>query len=358
MDEISKFSLICTLCNKQFKSNYLYQRHINQKIKCNIIPIKKEKQKYNCESCNILFNSKYLLNKHSNSKVCNKNKKNINKDMIENNNMLTISQIRKKIYNLQFKLLQKYNKSLSNLNFTCDFCNHKYSKKENLTRHINNNCKEKKIIDNDIELLKIELKKYNKLKLEILKEIKLKQVTHCNNKINTQNITNNITNNNNNITNNNLTLQIQIKDFGDEDDSYITLNDYKKCLERRYPGLFEYIKLIHLNINAPQNHNILLTNERSKFIKVYKGGKFKREYKDEIIEEILDNNMWRLERKASELDGKVNPKIINNHKEFKEIYYTNDKEIIKRNKDKVESMLLDDKDIIENTHNNKQLRLK
>jgi len=26
----------CNLCNKTFKSDYIYQRHINQKIKCNV----------------------------------------------------------------------------------------------------------------------------------------------------------------------------------------------------------------------------------------------------------------------------------------------------------------------------------
>ena len=82
---------------------------------------------------------------------------------------------------------------------------------------------------------------------------------NSNNTTNTTNITNN------NLTNN-VTVQIQINPFGKEDISHITLEDYKKCLEQRFPGLFEYIKLVHLNKNAPQNHNVLLTNQRSKFI--------------------------------------------------------------------------------------------
>ena len=161
-------------------------------------------------------------------------------------------------------------------------------------------------------------------------------IGNTNNIGNTQNIQNNIT----------------INAYGKEDISHITLEDYKKCLEQRFPGLFEYIKLVHLNKDAPQNHNLLLTNERSKFIKVYKDGKFKREYKDEIIEDILNKNMGRLENKAIELEeeGKINNKIINNHKEFQKTYYKNDKTVIKRNMETVENMLLDDKDIIEDTH--------
>ena len=62
--------------------------------------------------------------------------------------------------------------------------------------------------------------------------------------------------------------------------------------------------------------------------------------------------MGRLENKAIELEeeGKINNKIINNHKEFQKTYYKNDKNIIKRNMETIENILLDDKDIIEDTH--------
>ena len=60
--------------------------------------------------------------------------------------------------------------------------------------------------------------------------------------------------------------------------------------------------------------------------------------------------MGRLENKAIELEGKINNKIINSHKEFQKTYYKNDKTVIKRNMETIENMLLDDKDIIEDTH--------
>ena len=60
---------------------------------------------------------------------------------------------------------------------------------------------------------------------------------------------------------------------------------------------------------------------------------------------LIQNRYIKLEEK-----GKISNKIINNHKEFQKTYYKNDKNVIKRNMETVENILLDDKDIIEDTH--------
>ena len=289
-------SFVCEKCGKEFAYNSLFNKHLNKKIPCDKIT---------------------TLDKHTSAELL-------------------------KIYNSHVhKIKQKINKSN---NKQCYFCYNTYATKVTLKTHLNKSCKEKKKLETEKEKIK---SKYDTIKLkELLNKTKKNNKNNKNIINNTQNITNNITN----ITNN-LTLQLQVKTFGKEDLSHITLEDYKKCLEKRFPGLFEYIKLVHFNKNAPQNHNILLTNERSKFIKVYREGKFKREYKDEIIEDILNNNMFRLEEKAEELKNSVGNRIIKEHNEFKKIYYKNDKNIIKRNMETVENMILDDKEMIEKTHN-------
>ena len=86
-----------------------------------------------------------------------------------------------------------------------------------------------------------------------------------------QNITNNNTTNNNttnnnttnnNTTNNNLlninnTYNIHINNFGEEDLSYITPQlMYNWLLQKNGIGLFNFFKHVHLNMEAPQNHNI------------------------------------------------------------------------------------------------------
>ena len=289
---------------------------------------------YKCSKCNKEFKFKSILDKHINRKTpC---------DKIVNTNCNDNIEIYRQYNIINSKINKLTKKSSKN---KCEFCNSTLANRSNLLKHIDNNCKEKKILIIERDKLKFayDLLKQNK-NIIITTQNKSQIINNTNN---TNNITNNI-----NITNNNLTLQIN--PFGKEDLSHITLEDYKKCLEQRFPGLFEYIKLVHLNKDVPQNHNILLTNQRSKFIKVYKDGKFKTEYKDEIIEDILNKNMGRLEDKAMKLEeeGKINNKIINNHKEFQKTYYKNNKNVIKRNMETVENMLLDDKDIIEDTHQN------
>jgi len=297
-----------------------------------------------CDKCNQTFKYKSFLEKHLNKKIpCNK------KEIIDNSNDIEVI---KREYNYAVNKITKCNKKTID-NF-CGFCKNTFASKTNLVKHIKNVCKIKKKLELETQLIKL---KYDLLKeKEKNKEIN-KEINKENKEKNTQNITNITNNNTQNITNitNNLTLQIRINSYGDEDLSHITFDDYKNCLEKTYPGLFKYIQLVHLNKDAPQNHNILLTNERSKFIKVFKNGKFRREYKDDILEEILDNNMIRLEKKAQELEGQLNNKIIQNHKEFKRNYYFNDKDIAQRNKDKVESMLLDDNNIVKETHKNEIL---
>ena len=66
LNEIVNKRYICELCNKIFRSDYIYQKHINQKIKCNINKddIEVEKIIYKCDLCNKLYISKRTLNEH------------------------------------------------------------------------------------------------------------------------------------------------------------------------------------------------------------------------------------------------------------------------------------------------------
>ena len=71
LNETVNKRFVCELCKKIFRSDYIYQKHINQKIKCNINKddIIIEKNVYKCDLCNKTFRSDYLLNKHKNSKI-------------------------------------------------------------------------------------------------------------------------------------------------------------------------------------------------------------------------------------------------------------------------------------------------
>ena len=63
------------------------------------------------------------------------------------------------------------------------------------------------------------------------------------------------------------------------------------------------------------------TNCRNNFIRKFKDGSFISEDKEEILSDILNNNMWRLEDKAVELEEtrKINEKIVEDHNRFKKL---------------------------------------
>ena len=302
----------CLICNKEFKFNYLLVRHQNNKISCAEKLINKIKP------------NKNILKEHDND----------------------INKIKKKIYNLNEKL-KNYDDNISD--FICKYCNHKATTKQNIKIHLNT-CKLRKELLKHIEDLKNFIINYNNIKEELLNNKNAQNIFNTTNNTTNNNTTNNTTNNTNNI-NNNLILNININSFGKEDLSHITDEDYINCLKQRYPGLFQFIKLVHLNKDVPQNHNIMHTNRRNKFIKIYKDGTFISEDKEEVLNDILNNNMWRLEDKATELEenNKISDKVLQEHTEFKKTYYENDKERINRTKVSAENLLLDNKEICVNT---------
>jgi len=294
-----------------------------------------------CNDCNKVFTYRCHLVRHQNNKIKCSTKK-INKN--ENMKIDVINKLNKKKYNL----LEKINKNDNNIiNNTCKYCKKTFSKLNNVKKHINNICKLKKKLLEDINEITKHIDNYNILKKEFIENNKDNK-----NIQNTNIINNNTTNNTNNTTNTTNNLIININTFGKEDLSHIKENDYIKCLEQKYFGLLEFIKLVHLSKECPQNHNIMHTNRKNNFIRIFKNGSFTSEDKEEILSDILNNNMWRLEDKAVELEEtkKINDKIIEDHNKFKKNYYVNDKTGIKNRQNAIENILMDNKEVIVNTY--------
>jgi hypothetical protein len=77
----------------------------------------------------------------------------------------------------------------------------------------------------------------------------------------------------NNNTSNNIT-HIHVNDFGEEDLSYITPSLIYSCLlQKNGVGLFNLFKYIHMNMDAPQNHNIR-DHPRRKMVEVRRENKW------------------------------------------------------------------------------------
>ena len=85
------------------------------------------------------------------------------------------------------------------------------------------------------------------------------------------------TNNNNNVTNiTNNTQNIIINNFGNEDISHVTKKQMLRAIRMNKECPIELIKLIHFNIDKPENHNIYKPNFKDKYVK------------------YCDNNIWKI----------------------------------------------------------------
>jgi hypothetical protein len=283
---------------------------------------------YKCEKCEKEFKYKYLLRKHENRKFTCENVKHI-EFLIDD-----------KINNLEKEIETKTRLSLEKKNI-CMFCNLTLSIKTSTMRHINKYCKVKKeLMDEKNKLVEDKLKKEekednNKLKeeLKILKD----KVEHLETK---KQITQNITINN---TQNNL---VMINPFGKEDLSHISLQDYKKYLNGFFPGLVEYIEKVHFDEKAPQNHNICISNLKSKYITVHNGTRWITQMRDDVIDRFINRKHNQLIDKREELEDlkKIDKKVIDNFDEFCEAL--EDNEAKKSIKNDVITMLYDNKDKI------------
>ena len=124
------------------------------------------------------------------------------------------------------------------------------------------------------------------------------QPTTINNNITNNNTTNNNNNttNNNNTNNNNNTLNlthvhnhITVNAFGNENYDYLIDENsrLKQIIENKDAFMQNMIKLVHFDKEHPENHNIMMTNMRSKHVHVYDGEKFVKALKDQTFDKLI-----------------------------------------------------------------------
>ena len=126
--------------------------------------------------------------------------------------------------------------------------------------------------------------------------------------------------------------------------SHITLQDYKQYLNTYFKGFINFIEKVHFDDNVPENHNICITNLKSKDIKVYDNGKWVAKPKTDIIDKFLRKKLNILIDKCEELEEteQITEKVIDKFSEF-QINYTDDK-AKKITKDDVILMMYNNKD--------------
>ena len=274
-----------------------------------------------------------------------------------------ILQYNTKIDEINNKILKLITESV-NSEKECKFCKKIFCKKGNLERHINTSCISKKnleheigdltnkriIIENDnnneedIDGLYEQIN-HQQTEIDILKQTIEKLLNRqCSNNFTIQQIINN--NNINNINNNNL--YVNINSFGKENLSHITEKDYKKYMSGFFPGFIKFIEKIHFDINMPENHNIYITNLKSRYTTIYdnENKKWLTKNKDEIIDNLIRKNYNILDGKCDEFEEKeINDDVIKKFRTFQKNYI--DEESQKNTKNDVMLLLYNNRDKVE-----------
>ena len=161
-------------------------------------------------------------------------------------------------------------------NFSCNLCNKKFTRNNNLKYHKNNTCKIKNTEINKINIL----------------EDKIEQLE---NKINNiSNISNNTLNNNNV---NNGTVNIYINKTGTE--NVLELNDSEKneIFNKELSGIVSFIKFINFNERLPNNHSFCTKSLEGKYLLSYNTEEEKIESvrKKYFYHELLNNSVEKME---------------------------------------------------------------
>ena len=124
--------------------------------------------------------------------------------------------------------------------------------------------------------------------------------------------TNNITNNNIDDHSTNITNYITVNPFGKENMEYLTRAVILKlCCKANFRNeiIPRLVKQVHFNPEHPENHNILMTNLRAAYGKVYNGEDYIVETSRDIGDKVMDNVTDHLTTAAytDNEDGKFNP---------------------------------------------------
>ena len=147
-----------------------------------------------------------------------------------------------------------------------------------------------------------------------------------------------------NITNNNL--MVNINSFGNESLSHITINDYKRFLSGLFPGFIKFIEKVHFDENAPENHNICITNMNSKYMFTFDRGDWLSKERNDTIDKFIAKKYNILVDKFDELEeqNQLDDKILEKFNIFAKNYQ--DKEAQKYTKNEIMLMIYNNKNKI------------
>ena len=251
-----------------------------------------------CEKCNKQLKDKYSLDRH---------------------------------YNRKYPCDQLPNIDVDN-ECICPFCNKKYSSRSTLNRHLKDNCKkiDKKVDETcTVSVLKKKIKKLEKGQYELLKKNKeLEKKINTDKVIETiadsQVVKGNYNNNCNNTTNNTTNNIFNIVAFGKEDLSHLSKKDWIKIFKNNYKAMEALTKLTHFDEDKPENHNIYIAGQKSKYAMVHNGKDWELKDRNDTVGDLYGDKAYIIFNKIDELSDELPVAIVDKFNKIREDY-DNDK---------------------------------
>ena len=223
--------------------------------------------------------------------------------------------------------------------YSCKYCEKELSSYKNLWRHLKT-CKEKKAQENAKKSMDELVELLNKQLNEVRKELenKNKQIDELIKKAGIQNngtITNNIQNN------------IKLLAYKDTDLSKITDFDIKKCLNHNNMCVPHLIKMIHLDPDKPENHNVYISNLKNGYIMLYDGIKWNTHNREEVIDSMIDEKQIMIEEKIEDWvqKGKQYPNLMRKFERY--INKKEKNEVLNKIKEEVKLILYNNRVIVQ-----------
>jgi hypothetical protein len=212
--------------------------------------------------------------------------------------------------------LQSQN-DIINKKYDCCYCKKIFNNRQNKYRH-EKICKKSEIIE-----LKEEINELKKI------------INKSSNKT--------INNNKNNQINNGTIINIKVS-LGNENIDDLSKKDQLKILNSGYMSLIKIIELLNLNPDLPQYNNILVTNLKDKFCKIYDDDikKYKTINKKEMVDNMIavrTNNLKEIYNKYNNKNNKMHQLVLLLIDKLNSITIEDD-ELMKYYKDLCEEIIL------------------
>ena len=279
---------------------------------------------YTCYTCLFSSNQKNDYNRHLKTK---KHLKNVTQleasiEMNTNEHKMNTNEHKTKINEPKTKINEYKSNTYEH---KCNYCTETFNTKPSRRRHELHYCKKNtSIMSSKIKSLEREKKKLEKQIEKMLDK--------------TCTINNTTTNNTNNNTNN----IIVVNNYGKENTDYLTAEKIAQLLNRPYDSIQELIKLLHFNVDHPENHNVKITNKKEPFALVWNDPIWELRKKKTVVKDMVDKGYTMIDMTHDDIE-KQNKK----YEKFQNNFEDNESNIKELIEDETEIMIINETKKIE-----------